>query len=78
MENLDGDVPIHVRLLGTIDRAHPALPYLLDDAELAGDLLTHVRIAHGARLAPEMEGCEESASVTSVIHIASAMRRWVS
>ena len=78
VEDLDGDKPVHVRLLGAIDGAHPAFPYLLHNAELASDLFAQIRIAHGARLALEMEGCEESASMTSVIHIASAMRRWVS
>jgi hypothetical protein len=38
VKDLDSHVPVHVRLLGPIDGTHPALAYLLDDAELAGNL----------------------------------------
>jgi hypothetical protein len=38
VEDLDRHVPVHIGLLCAIDRTHPALPYLLDDAELTGNL----------------------------------------
>jgi hypothetical protein len=78
VEDLDRNVAIHIGLLGLVDRSHAAFADLLDDAELPSHLFIEIRIAHGNRLAPELEGGEESASKTNVIHIASAIRRCAS
>ena len=61
VQNLDRHVPVHVGLLGFIDRSHAARSDLLDDAELTRDFFTQISVDHQKSLSDKAISPEETA-----------------